>query len=84
VPRYIGRAVKNILSSFYGDRFNTQSLLKKVSLKAHRYASKNFTEFRVFSGALHVSLLRNDDFLNDTTRNTPVYTFAHNILLLSD
>src|SRR5258708_15922014 len=54
-PRYIGRAVKNIDAFFYRDRFNAKSLLKKVRPKACRYASKNFTNFRLFTGAQHTN-----------------------------
>src|SRR6266852_3497302 len=57
-PRYIGRAVKNIDAFFYRDRFNAKSLLKKVGLKACRYASKNLTKFRLFTGAQHTNGFR--------------------------
>ncbi len=57
-PRYIGCAVKNINSFFFRNRLNAQSLLKKVRAKACRHASKNLTEFRLFTGVQHTNGFR--------------------------
>src|SRR5216683_2082179 len=56
--RYIGCTVKNINSLFFRHRDNAQSLLKKVRAKACRYAAKNLTKFRLFSGAQHTNGFR--------------------------